>query len=948
MDNLAGSFYCAVVNNAMENGMWEKSIHYTHGFRVGGILAAGYCEYLNSISIDRNIEKILFCARDCDVIYRIYNKFYNDIDSNYVAISRYAITGIAIDRYYFDYIGRSFFRCFDSFKHTKTLEQVFTDTGFGYLVEYLEEADIEKYLFPSSIRKSKLEDFFYKYKNIVEDHNQESIKAAKKYFAHVIGESKRLLIVDIGWSGTCLIALRDFLKKEFPENDLEIFGALMCTSRKKSLVRSMSSGMIDSYVSSPFANLDITRFMMPEDRRYSVLETDLLHLPLEYLFTQAEATLLKYQLDSDENVELVRGNNHPPNTEEIIDMQAGIFDFVEQYLDYSRNYSKFRKISAYVAFNPLKNAIGHKEYIKKVYKNYLYDAVPMLLAEPSDFELFGSLFSSCFSDNETCANESANDRESDISACPQIGSKITQPCLSELPFSYPYVCAKSRRHRFIQMGTIEYRNGLDLCVAAYKSMPREYRDKSELFFAGGFTCSGVAFASYVFSEIQDEKNIHYLGTMKGQGKWKKVLSQTDTVIVASREESNKSVAFEEAIFSKPLIVSEKDSVKNFVDDQNGFIVESGSTKALRDVFMDMIDKDDITLKTMGAHSREIYDGYVGEKNYLSEPSAPVCGTIKEVLTNSSSESDRTIKIGKTKTKTYNHLKGDASELVVSLTSYPLRISTVAQCIESLLFQTIQPKNIFLWLSSDQFPKKEGDLPSDLLALVGRSFEIRWCNDDLGPHKKYFHIMQECPDSSVVTVDDDVVYEQSLIETLYQTHLEKPSAVICNRANLILFKPNGELREYDNWVYDCQFQRGNLTYQLLPTGVGGILYPPHAVPSVAFNISAIMENCRLNDDLWLKVMTTANGYPVLMPTQRIDQNQIDGTQDVALYRTNRLLEGNATAFQKILDYYSKNIADVDSLLQRIRSIESTGEFIGPNEVEKTTLLGSLAPLQEHHF
>ena len=56
------------------------------------------------------------------------------------------------------------------------------------------------------------------------------------------------------------------------------------------------------------------------------------------------------------------------------------------------------------------------------------------------------------------------------------------------------------------------------------------------------------------------------------------------------------------------------------------------------------------------------------------------------------------------------------ELIVSLTSYPARIDTVNQTIETLLNQSLCPDKVILWLAPEKFPNREADLPQQLLDL----------------------------------------------------------------------------------------------------------------------------------------------------------------------------------------------------------------------------------------
>jgi hypothetical protein len=53
------------------------------------------------------------------------------------------------------------------------------------------------------------------------------------------------------------------------------------------------------------------------------------------------------------------------------------------------------------------------------------------------------------------------------------------------------------------------------------------------------------------------------------------------------------------------------------------------------------------------------------------------------------------------------------KIIVSLTTFPERITIVQETIKSLLTQTVKPDAIVLWLAESQFPNKENELPEEL-------------------------------------------------------------------------------------------------------------------------------------------------------------------------------------------------------------------------------------------
>ena len=68
------------------------------------------------------------------------------------------------------------------------------------------------------------------------------------------------------------------------------------------------------------------------------------------------------------------------------------------------------------------------------------------------------------------------------------------------------------------------------------------------------------------------------------------------------------------------------------------------------------------------------------------------------------------------------------EVIVSLTSYPARISTVHMTVLTLLNQKIKPDKIILWLAKEQFPSGMNALPKQLLALMDVGLTIKWTHD----------------------------------------------------------------------------------------------------------------------------------------------------------------------------------------------------------------------------
>ena len=193
------------------------------------------------------------------------------------------------------------------------------------------------------------------------------------------------------------------------------------------------------------------------------------------------------------------------------------------------------------------------------------------------------------------------------------------------------------------------------------------------------------------------------------------------------------------------------------------------------------------------------------------------------------------------------LKEPINNIVVSLTSFPERINLVPLVIESILYQKMQPSQIVLWLSEEEFPSKL-KLTRWLVDLQKRGLIIRFVEENLKPHKKYFYAFKAFPDSSILTIDDDEYYPPNLIMDFMQYHCKFPKVIIGSKAREITFFQN-TFKSYNDWVICKGFHPPSAN--LLNIGSGGILYPSLSLSERIFDKNLLLQHALLADDLWIK-------------------------------------------------------------------------------------------------
>ena len=259
-------------------------------------------------------------------------------------------------------------------------------------------------------------------------------------------------------------------------------------------------------------------------------------------------------------------------------------------------------------------------------------------------------------------------------------------------------------------------------------------------------------------------------------------------------------------------------------------------------------------------------------------------------------------------KKYKPLNQEKREhhIVVSLTSFPARFGSLHYAIKSILTQSMQPDVIFLCLAKDEI-KDESALPSSILELKKYGLQIYFADENIKPHNKYYYAMKYYPDSIIITVDDDNMYDNTLIHDLYQSYLKYPNTVSARRVHKIIRDKNGILMPYSKWLYEHKKETAP-SFDLLATGVGGVIYPQGILPAEAFDIQKIKKLCLNADDIWLKFMELKNNIPVVwVKGHRIHPLNLKKAQKITLQKNNYHGNMNDAYTNALQDYYCLKLA-----------------------------------------
>lgn len=182
-------------------------------------------------------------------------------------------------------------------------------------------------------------------------------------------------------------------------------------------------------------------------------------------------------------------------------------------------------------------------------------------------------------------------------------------------------------------------------------------------------------------------------------------------------------------------------------------------------------------------------------------------------------------------------------------------------LQSIITQTIRPDKIFLNLSEEPYLLDDGFkdkkiTDSNLLHLIYENpiIDIKWVKNT-GPYRKLLPVLKDKWDEDciIITIDDDTIYHDNLIENLVNDY-NKYKCVVGYRGFTPLFD------KLENFDYLKRQKGDKLSLYNFLTGKGGILYKPeffHATKKLIFKEEIYSTVCEKKDDIWFYLVRVLN-------------------------------------------------------------------------------------------
>lgn len=346
--------YKGVVNNYLYNGTCQDSARESFSFLYAGPIVVGYCEYINEFMKNHNLDKILFVARDMNIFYKMYNKFYKKYDNEYVITSRFALQ----ECLYKDFTEEVLFHTINVRANRRyTIEQTFKEVGLEFLLSFLSKANLNPKTFLSFTNLEKVKDLIKDNIDLVVERFEVNEQAAIEYFKDKIGKAKKLCIVDLGWRGSIIAYLKYLLVDKWKLCD-EVKGVLFGSTINTASTPLLSRGIVDTFAYNHIKNRDFIR-----NNNWGLEYITM--IALESVFTSTENSLIEYRKNKNNEVEFLTYEDNP-NKAIIKEFHKGIEKFVGLFEKARKNYKKYLPISAVDSYEPINIILNNYEYIARI------------------------------------------------------------------------------------------------------------------------------------------------------------------------------------------------------------------------------------------------------------------------------------------------------------------------------------------------------------------------------------------------------------------------------------------------------------------------------------------------------------------------------------------------------------------------------------------------------
>lgn len=259
MSPIIGAFYGGIVNTHLYNGVKHYPFYYEYGFTYMGLYIYGMCKWIHDKAVKEGIDKIIFLSRDGYIYQKVFHMFYSDLEHDYLLWSRSAAMRYSVSKRNYEEFVR---RYVDYRINYNNKDGVSVTVG-----DLLENLDIKElcaklYQYELTItdiisfqNKDNIRNFLWGYKDYILSKYEQGYSYLYSDIKRAVGNSKKIAIVDIGWTGHNVINLKQII-----QNDLNIdcdIKVWLAAEKSGSNSKELLDETLDAYMFTSSLNRDL-------------------------------------------------------------------------------------------------------------------------------------------------------------------------------------------------------------------------------------------------------------------------------------------------------------------------------------------------------------------------------------------------------------------------------------------------------------------------------------------------------------------------------------------------------------------------------------------------------------------------------------------------------------------------------------------------------------------
>ncbi|MBR5515678.1 MAG: HAD-IA family hydrolase [Clostridia bacterium] len=351
------SVYSSVINGYLHCGVNHPDKNFELGFIYGGLFVTGYCQYIHRFVENNSIDKILFLARDGEILKKAYEHLYPTQKGKceYAYWSRLSSTKLSASVLKAHFVERMVIHKTDQ---NYKLRSIFATMEIEDMLDEFIKLYADKKYTPESMFDrecaGRLLEFIDNNWERICSHFNDEIEEGKSYYSKLLQDAKTACAVDVGWVGSGAL----ILKKMFDEVwhfDCKLYGLMAGTcsangADRDYTVYETSNGTLNSYLFSCAHNKDVWKYHDAQ-KGHNML--------VELLLSSNSPSFRGFKKDENGNYDF----NSEKERIDAVQIQAGIMKFVELY---SEHPWRDLEISGRDAAAPIMLLYNSPRYVEKL------------------------------------------------------------------------------------------------------------------------------------------------------------------------------------------------------------------------------------------------------------------------------------------------------------------------------------------------------------------------------------------------------------------------------------------------------------------------------------------------------------------------------------------------------------------------------------------------------